>query len=69
MLLSWEIFTPSRRALKSLSLHRCASTRCLTLGHTGSKAIPAPELVEDRTHSYSTTQKGEPLGNCVSKEV
>ena len=75
MLLSREISIPSRKVLKSLSLHRFASTGCRTPGLTGAKAIPARERVKGRTHSRSATLKGslcpmrDPLGNCISKEV
>jgi hypothetical protein len=55
--LSREISIPSRRVLKLLSFHRSASTGCLTPGFTGSKAIPARELVKGRTHSVPPRQK------------
>jgi hypothetical protein len=58
VLLGREISIPSRKVRKSLSLHRFASTGCLTPGFTGSKAIPARELVKGRTHSRSATLKG-----------
>ena len=58
MLFSREISIPSRKVLKSPSLHCSASTGCLTQGLTGSKAIPARELVKGRTHSSYARQKG-----------
>ena len=58
MLFSREISIPSRKVLKSPSLHRFASTGCLTLGLTGSKAILAREPVNSRTHSCAATPKG-----------
>jgi hypothetical protein len=57
VLLSREISIPSRKVLKSPSLHRFASTRCLLPGLTGSKAILVRELVKGRTHSCSATPK------------
>lgn len=58
MVLSREISSPSRKVLKSPFLHRSASTGCLTPGLTGSKAIPARELVKGRPHSVPPRQKG-----------
>ena len=56
------IFIPSGKVLQSPSLHRYASTGCLTPGLTGAKAILVRALVKSRTHSCSVT----PKGNTVS---
>jgi hypothetical protein len=50
VLLGREISIPPRKAPRASS-HRFASTRCLTLGLTGSKTILARELVEGKTHA------------------
>ncbi len=61
MLLSREISIPSRKVLKSPSLHRFASSGCLPPRLTGSNAILVRELVKGRTHRRSA-----PKGSLVS---
>jgi len=77
VLLSREISIPSRKVLQSPPLHRFAPTGWLTPGLAGSKAILARELLKGGgTQSCSATSEGnlvyefgEPLGDCISKEV
>jgi hypothetical protein len=58
VLSSREISIPSRKVLKSPSLHRFASIGCLPPGLTGANAILVRELVNGGAHSCSATPKG-----------
>ena len=51
MLLSREVSIPSRKVLKSSSLHCFASTGCLTQGLPVQRTILARGLVKDRAHT------------------
>jgi hypothetical protein len=58
VLLSREISIPSRRVLKSTSLHSFAPSGCLTPRLTASNVVLARELVVSRTRSCSAMPRG-----------
>ena len=75
MLLGREVSIAPRKAFKASS-HRFASTRCLTPGLPGSKAILARELAKGKTYipgPQRQRQHGAPIRKsvrtCISKEV
>ena len=57
------ISIPSGKVLQSPSLHRFASTGCLTPRLAGSKKILIRELAKSRAHSCSVVPKGSAVSD------